>query len=154
MRKHGLCLSGALLKLAYYSVGVTVASENERCSRNDTSIPTHWVAASAWHRSSNSVSARKTFTTAKQKFVQRLITARAKQRCFSVQDFCVGLADPSVHELASSGSKLYLSIVIAKVNFAEAANWPFLTARNFFKFKNFRSGSRNHNGDRAYTAFP
>ncbi|XP_071503929.1 carbonic anhydrase 1-like, partial [Diadema antillarum] len=63
----------------------------------------------ARHRSSNPVSARKTLTTAPPKFVQRLITARAKlakQRWSSVQDFCVGLADPSVHELGSSGAKL------------------------------------------------
>ena len=63
----------------------------------------------ARHRSSNPVSACKTFTTAPPKYVQRLITARvklAKQRCSSVQDLCVGLADPSVHELASSGAKL------------------------------------------------
>ncbi|WAR15218.1 NU98B-like protein [Mya arenaria] len=60
----------------------------------------------ARHRSSNPVSARKTLTTAPPKFVQCLITARAKlvkQWWSSVQDFCVGLADPSVHELASSG---------------------------------------------------
>ncbi|WAR10843.1 hypothetical protein MAR_035919 [Mya arenaria] len=63
----------------------------------------------ARHRSSNPVSARETLTTAPPKFVQRLITARAKlvkQRWSTVQDFCVGLADPSVHELASSGAKL------------------------------------------------
>ncbi|KAH3749540.1 hypothetical protein DPMN_184038 [Dreissena polymorpha] len=63
----------------------------------------------ARHRSSNSVSVRKTLTTAPPKFVQRLITARAilaKQRLSSIQDLCVGLADPNVHELASSGAKL------------------------------------------------
>lgn len=61
------------------------------------------------HRSSNHVSARKTLTTSLPKFVQRLKTARAKlvnQRWSSVQDFCVGLADPSVHELASSCATL------------------------------------------------
>ena len=63
----------------------------------------------ARHRSSNPVSARNMLTTAPPKFVQRLITTRAKlvkQRWFSVQDFCVGLADPSVRELSSSGAKL------------------------------------------------
>ena len=63
----------------------------------------------ARHRSSNPVSARKTLTTAPPKFVQRLITVRtrlAKQRWSSVQDFCVGLADTSVNELAFSGAKL------------------------------------------------
>ncbi|KAI8519661.1 hypothetical protein Bbelb_029180 [Branchiostoma belcheri] len=63
----------------------------------------------ARHRSSNPVSARKTLATAPAKFVQRLIAARAtlaKQRWSSVQDFCVGLAAPSVHELASSDAKL------------------------------------------------
>jgi len=84
----------------------------------------------ARHRSSSSVSAPKTLTIAPPKCVQRLITAREKQRWFSVQDFCVGLADPSVHKLASSGAKLWLSVVIAAVNFAGAENWPFLTARN------------------------
>ena len=87
----------------------------------------------ARHRSSNTVSARKTLTTAPPKFVQRLITARAKlvkQRWFSVQDFCVGLADPSVRELLSSGTKLWLGVVGAYVNFAGAKNCPLLTARN------------------------
>ncbi|KAH3779936.1 hypothetical protein DPMN_157745 [Dreissena polymorpha] len=63
----------------------------------------------ARHRYSNSVFVRKTLKTAPPKFVQRLITARAKlakQRLSSIQDFCVGLADPNVHELASSGAKL------------------------------------------------
>ncbi|KAH3751622.1 hypothetical protein DPMN_186190 [Dreissena polymorpha] len=63
----------------------------------------------ARHRSNNSVSVRKTLTTFPSKFVQRLITARAKLaklRLSSIQDFCVGLADPNVHELASSGAKL------------------------------------------------
>jgi len=54
--------------------------------------------------------------------VQRLITAREKQQWSSVEDFCVGLADPSVHALASNGAKLLLSIVIAAVNFAGAEN--------------------------------
>ncbi|MPC60015.1 hypothetical protein E2C01_054049 [Portunus trituberculatus] len=86
-------------------------------SRSDISIPTpnpKFIAAmdrcfNARQRSSNAVSARKTLTTAPPKFVQRLIAARAtlaKQRWSSVQDFCVGLADPSVRELASSGAKL------------------------------------------------
>ena len=86
-------------------------------SRSNTFIPTPnqsslppWLAASTPDTvSSNPVSARKTLTTAPPKFAQRLIAARAtlaKQRWSSVQDFCVGLTDPSVHELASSGAKL------------------------------------------------
>ena len=110
-------------------------------SRYNTSISTPnqslsllWIRCfNARHRSSNPVSARKTLTTAPPKFVQRLITARAKlvkQRWFSVQDFCVGLADPSVRELLSSGAKLWLGVVGAYVNFAGAENCPLLTARN------------------------
>ena len=34
------------------------------------------------------------------------------------QKFCVGLADPSVHELAPSGAKLWPGFVGAVVNFA------------------------------------
>ena len=86
-------------------------------SRYNTSISTPnqsssplWIAASTPDTvPAIPVSARKTLTTAPPKFVQRLITARAKlvkQRWFSVQDFCVGLADPSVRELLSSGAKL------------------------------------------------
>ena len=87
-------------------------------SRYNTSIPTPnqsssplWIAAST----PNTVPAipcplvKRYISTAPPKFVQRLITARAKlvkQRWFSVQDFCVGLADPSVRELSSSGAKL------------------------------------------------
>ena len=87
----------------------------------------------ARQRSSNSVSARKTLTTAPPKFVQRLIAARAtlaNQRWSSVQDFCVGLAGPSVHELASSGAKLWMGVGGAEVNFARAENCSLLTARN------------------------
>jgi len=99
----------------------------------------------ARHLSNNSVSALKTLTTAPPKFVQRLITTQAKlgkQRRSSVQDFCVGsgpnsprtciercgLADPRVHELASSDAKLCLGGVGAEVNFAGAENCHFLTA--------------------------
>ena len=60
----------------------------------------------ARHRSNNPVSARKTLISAPPTFLQRLIAARAtlaKQRLCSVQEFGVGLVDPSVHELASSG---------------------------------------------------
>jgi len=76
----------------------------------------------ACNRSSNFVSARKTLTTAPPKFVQRLITARAMKRWSSIQNFCVGLADPS-------GAKLLLSVVTAAVNFAGTENLPFFTAR-------------------------
>jgi len=87
----------------------------------------------ARHHFSNSVSARKTLITTLPKCVQHFITTRAKlakQRWSSVQDFCVGLADPSVHELASSGAKRWLGIVRPVVTFAGAENCPFLTARN------------------------
>jgi hypothetical protein len=66
------------------------------------------------------------------KVVQGLIAARAtlaKQRWSSVQEFCVGLADPSVHELASSGAKLCMGVGGAGVNFAKAEN-ILLIARN------------------------
>jgi hypothetical protein len=46
--------------------------------------------------------------------VQRLLAARAtlaKQRWTSAQEFCVGLADPCVHDLAFSGAKLCLALV-------------------------------------------
>jgi len=36
--------------------------------------------------------------------------------------FCVGLADPSVHERVSSGAKLWLSGVIAAVNLVGVEN--------------------------------
>ena len=109
-------------------------------SRYNTSIPTSHQSSTAVdrcfnarHRSSNPMSAGKTITTAPPKFMQRLITARAKlvkQRWFSVKDFCVGLADPSVREPSSSGAKLWLGVVGAYVNFAGAKNCPLLTARN------------------------
>jgi len=127
----------------WYSVCVTVASGSESWSRKDFSIPTlnqiYFITAmdrcfNARHRSSKSVSARKTLITAQRKFVQRS----------SDQDFCVGLADQSVHELTSSGSILLLSVVIATVNFVAAENWPFLTARNMLCCQNFRSGRRDH----------
>jgi len=85
----------------------------------------------ARHRSRKSVSARKMLITASSKFAQRLITTRtklAKQRWSRVQDFCVGLADPSVYELASNGAKLWLGVERLVVNFARAENCPFLTA--------------------------
>jgi len=43
------------------------------------------------------------------KFVQSLITAMAKlvkQRWSSIQDFCAGVVDQRIQELASSGAKL------------------------------------------------
>ena len=63
--------------------------------------------------SSISVSVCKKHSAAPPKFVQLLSTARAKlakQRWSSIHDFCVGLAEPNVHVLASSGSKLWLGI--------------------------------------------
>ncbi|WAR20086.1 SI1L2-like protein [Mya arenaria] len=88
-----------------------------RSALNGSSIPNGLLV----HFSPNPVSARKTLTTTPPKFVQRLITARAKlaeQRWSSVQDFCVGLADPSVHELASSESykKSYSQRVVLDVS--------------------------------------
>ena len=44
--------------------------------------------------------------------------------------FCVGLADPSVHELTSSGAKRWPGVVRAVVNVARAGKCPHLTARN------------------------
>ncbi|KAI8495100.1 hypothetical protein Bbelb_270860 [Branchiostoma belcheri] len=52
------------------------------------------------------LTARKTLATALAKFVQRLIAVRAtlaKQRWSSVQDFCVGLADPNVSNHQNHG---------------------------------------------------
>ena len=46
------------------------------------------------------------------------------------QKFCVGLADPSIHELASSGAKRWAGVVGAVVNVARAKKCPPLTARN------------------------
>jgi len=109
-------------------------------SRSDTPIPTpnqcssqQWIATSTPDTVPSILCPLlKVFTTAPPKFVQRLMTARAKlakHRWSSVQDFCVGLADQSVHELASSGVKLWLGVVRAVVNFAGAENCPFLAAR-------------------------
>ena len=44
--------------------------------------------------------------------------------------FCVGLADPSVHELASSGAKRWPGVVRTVVNVARAEKCPPLTTRN------------------------
>ena len=73
-------------------------------------------------------------TNAKPKFIKavvdRCFNARhrfSKQRWYIVQDFCVGIADPSFHELASSYAKLWLCVVRPVVNFAGAENCPFLT---------------------------
>jgi hypothetical protein len=65
--------------------------------------------------------------------VQRLIATRAtlaKQQWSSVQEFCVGLVDPSVNELASSDAKLYLGVGGAGVYFAREKNFLLLSARN------------------------
>jgi len=90
-----------------------------------------------------SIYARKTLTTTPPKFKQRLNTARvklAKQRRSSVQDFCLGLADPSVHEFASSGAKHWLSVLREAVNFAGAKeNWTSPLAI-FCAAQNYRSG--------------
>jgi len=97
----------------------------------------------ARHRSSNSVSARKTLTTAPLKYVQRLIIAGAhlvKQCWSSVKDFCVGLADPSVHELVSRCAKLWLCVVGAVVNFAGAENYPSSPHAILCAAQYFRSG--------------
>jgi len=112
------------------------------------------------HCSSNSVPARKTLTTAHPMCVQRLITARAKQRWSSVQNFCVGLADPSVHELASSGAKLWLSLVIAAVNarnimcsskLLERLAGPYAVTERIWRFLN--SGKRLLNGHEWWWTF-
>ncbi|KAI8495238.1 hypothetical protein Bbelb_272240 [Branchiostoma belcheri] len=86
--------------------------------RSDTSIPTPnqsslptWIAASTADTAPATPipPCRKPLATAPAKIVQRLIAARAtlaKQRWSRVQDFCVGLADQSVRELAFSDAKL------------------------------------------------
>ena len=88
-----------------YSVGLTVVSGSERSLKVTRAL----------------------IERAPPKFVQRLITAQAKlakQRWSSVHDFWVGRADTSVHELAASGAKLWLSVVIAAVHIVEQySNW-------------------------------
>lgn len=112
----------------------------------------------ARHHSSNPVSTRKMLTTAPPKFVQRLTTARgklAKQRWSSVQDFCIRLVDPSVHELASSGAKLWLGVVGAVVNFAGAEKLPAPHRSQYFvQLKTFGVVGGIISGGRAYTALP
>ena len=113
-------------------------------------ITTMGRCLNARHCSMYPVSARKTLTTVQPKFQQRLITARAtlaKQRWSSVQEFCVGLVAPSVHELASSDAKLWLGVAGTMVNSAGAENFPFLTARNVLC-------SAKPSGGRAYAALP
>jgi len=79
--------------------------------------------------------------------VQRLVTARwklTKQRWSSVQNFCVGLADPSVHDLAPGGAKPRLGVVRAVVNFTGAEKLLFSSLAIFCAAQNFRSGRWDH----------
>ena len=112
------------------------------------------------HRSSNPVSARKTLTTAPPKFVQRLITARAKlakQRWSSVQDFCVGLADPSVHELAKLAKRCQ-TLTGRCWSGGELCRSGKLPAPHrsqyFVQLKTFGAVGGTISGGRAYTALP
>jgi len=87
----------------------------------------------AQSRFSNFVSACKKHSATPPKIVQPLTTARAKlaqQWWSSVQDFCVGLADPNVHVFASSGAQLLL-----------ASSLPLTIS---CAVKNFRRGSSDH----------
>ena len=74
----------------------------------------------ARHRSSNTMSAYAYNRPAK--VCATLNHQSIKSLWSSVQDFSDGLSDPSVHELASNGVKLCLSVVITAVNFAGAEN--------------------------------
>ena len=47
-----------------------------------------------------------------------------------IKKFCVGRADPSVHEFTSSGAKRWPGVVGAVVNVARAEKFPPLSARN------------------------
>ena len=60
------------------------------------------------------------------------------------QKFCVGLADPSIHELASSGAKRWAGVVGAVVNVARAENALSSPLAIFCAAQNFRSGRRDH----------
>ena len=71
------------------------------------------------------------------------------------QKFCVGLADPSVHELMSGGAKLWPGVVGAVVNVARAEKFPLFTARKYFvQLKTFGAVAETISGGRAYTALP
>ena len=60
------------------------------------------------------------------------------------QKFCVGLADRSVHEFASSGAKLWPGVVGAVVNVARAENALSSSLAIFCAAQIFRSGSRDY----------
>ena len=155
------CRSGAPLKpalLQHWSSG----SERKRALVPQRSLHINaqpkFITAmdrcfNARHHSSNSVSAHKTLTNAPPKFAQHLTTAGKKQRWSNVHDFCVGLADQSVHELATSGAKLWLSGVIAAVNLPERKMALYDRSQYFVQLKTVGAVGGTINGDRAYTAF-
>ena len=60
------------------------------------------------------------------------------------QKFYVGLADPSVHELTSSGAKRWPGVVGTVVNVARAENALPSPLAIFCAAQNFRSGRRDH----------
>ena len=98
----------------------------------------------ARHRSSNPVSARKTLTTAPPKFVQRLITARAKlvkQRWLSVQDFCVGIASANFRLAVPNFDWALLERMWTLPERKIARSSPLAI---FCAAQNFRSGRRDH----------
>jgi len=103
------------------------------------------------HRSSNYVPARKTLTTAPTKFAQRLITAQAKQRWSSVQNFCVFqaftnflLAVPNFGFAVLCGGELYRNGYLTLYH----------CSQYFVQLKPFGALGGTISGDRAYTAFP
>ena len=84
-------------------------------------------------------------------FSAKLVT----QRWFSVQDFCVGLADPSVRELSSSGAKLWLGVVGAYVELCRSGKLPAPHRSQYFvQLKTFGAVGGTISGGRAYTAVP
>ena len=71
------------------------------------------------------------------------------------QKFCVGRADPSVHELTSSGAKRWPGVVGAVVNVAKAEKYPSpLCSQYFVQLKTFGAEGGTISGGPAYTALP
>jgi len=104
------------------------------------------------HRSSKSVSTRKTLITAPPTLMQRLITACAKlgkQRLSSVLRWPSGLKRPR----NSSSANIWLGFVRAVMNFVRTENCPFLCARKYF-CSSMHSEREKNSGVQAYTAFP
>ncbi|KAI8484830.1 hypothetical protein Bbelb_374270 [Branchiostoma belcheri] len=92
-------------------ISTTLVTAPKMWSRDGGRISTTLVTAPTplYQRQTKVHCRHGSLATAPAKIVQRLIAARAtlaKQRWSSVQDFCVGLADQSVRELAFSDAKL------------------------------------------------